>query len=98
MSFSPDGKLLASASSDSTIKLWDANGKLLQTLTGHSGIIYSVSFSPNGELLASGSDDNTIKLWNTNGKLLQTLTGHTGIIYGVSFSPDGLDIRGLSMV
>ncbi|MEH2189636.1 MAG: ribosome assembly protein 4, partial [Nostoc sp.] len=65
--FSPDGKTLASGSSDNTIKLWDVStGKAIKTLTGHSSRVYSVGFSPDGKTLASGSSDNTIKLWDVS--------------------------------
>ena len=65
VAFSPDGKTLASASSDNTIKLWHLESqKPIATLTGHSNWVYSVAFSPDGKTLASASDDNTIKLWN----------------------------------
>ena len=61
---SPDGKLLASGSSDKSIKLWEMpTGKLLKTLTGHKAGVYSVSFSPDGKLLASGSSDKSLLLW-----------------------------------
>ncbi|MBG1244230.1 AAA-like domain-containing protein, partial [Nostoc sp. NZL] len=77
--FSPDGKTLASASADSTIKLWNREtGKEITTLTGHSSSVISVVFSPDGKTLASASWDSTIKLWNREaGKEITTLTGHS---------------------
>ena len=92
ISFSPDGKMIASASADTTIKLWRLDNTLPKTLEGHNGIVNSVSFSPNGKLIASASDDNTIKLWSVDGTLLRTFTGHQGRVKSVSFSPDSQKI------
>ncbi|MGF1960466.1 MAG: hypothetical protein RMX99_013295 [Aulosira sp. DedVER01a] len=96
VSFSPDGKTIASASWDKTIKLWSVDGKLLKTLTGHSDSVSSVSFSPDGKTITSASYDKTVKLWSLDGKLLKTFKGHSGIVSSVSFSPDGKTIASAS--
>jgi WD40 repeat protein len=92
VAFSPDGKTIATGSFDNTVKLWNLEGKELQTFKGHSNSVLSVAFSPDGKTIASGSKDNTVKLWNLEGKELQTFKGHSNSVWSVAFSPDGKTI------
>jgi len=66
VTFSPDGKRIASGSLDNTICLWDAETglQLGSPLTGHTNFVTSVAFSPDGKRVVSGSYDNTIHMWD----------------------------------
>ena len=87
--FSPNGKIIATASKDRTVKLWNLQGKEIQTIKGHREGVGSVAFSPNGKIIATASEDKTVKLWNLQGKEIQTLKGHREGVGSVAFSPNG---------
>ena len=89
--YSRDGRQLATASMDRTVKIWDAaTGTVRFTLRGHAGNVWNVAFSPNGKLLASASADHTVKVWNAaTGAELLTFRGHDKAVCGLAFSPDG---------
>jgi WD40 repeat protein len=88
---SPAGDLLATASGDRTVRLWEtASGRLQRTLVGHQNFVHAVAFSPDGRLLATGSRDFSVKLWDPcRGLEIATLQGHKDAVRAVAFSLDG---------
>jgi WD40 repeat protein/serine/threonine protein kinase/Flp pilus assembly protein TadD len=91
VAFAADGRRLASASRDRTVRLWEAaTGRQIRILTGHRDEVRCVAFGAADKLLASGSYDGTVKLWDPDtGEVRHTLTGYKGRIESVAISPDG---------
>lgn len=101
---SPNGRFIASASADATLKIWDAaTGAHMDTLVGHMAGVSCLAWTPDSNTLASGSDDKAIRLWDrvtgrpkittrksmSSGPGRSTLRGHHNYIHCLAFSPKG---------
>lgn len=80
-------KQIVTSHDDNIIRLWSLDGKLLDTLKGHSGKVYSISPNVDSSILVSGSADKTVKIWSQR-PWLRVLDDHTGKVFSVSFNAD----------
>ncbi|RMH46028.1 MAG: hypothetical protein D6694_03930, partial [Gammaproteobacteria bacterium] len=96
--FSPNGKLVATAGWDATIRIWDSQtGKLTNILDGRSGEIYDVEFSLDNTILASAGQDRKVHVWNiATGREKQTLAGHKAAVRHIAWIADGTTLASVS--
>jgi WD40 repeat protein len=99
VAFSPDDRLLASASRDQVIRLWDrATGAERRPFSGHQGAVECVAYSPDGRTVASGSWDRSILVWDhAKHRERCRLVGHTDFIKSIAFCPDGRTLVSASL-
>jgi WD40 repeat protein len=90
LAFSPDGRWLASTSTDTKVGIWNVTERTLhQFLHGHSGVLQSASFSADGRRLAAAGEDGVVRLWDTaTWQEVAAFHAHASLNY-VAFSPDG---------
>ncbi|MGN6108633.1 MAG: protein kinase family protein [Kofleriaceae bacterium] len=83
---SPDGSRIAGALGDRTIRVWDATtGRVLETLRGHSDLVWDVAFSPDGQRIASASYDRTVRVWQSGRQRHRVLRGHAASVNHIAW-------------
>lgn len=98
VAWSPNGTLLASVSSDETVRIWQAHtGACVHVCEGHTAWVLGVAWSPDGQAIASVSGDGTVRIWNAaTGEHEHVLDGHTDGVYGIAWSPDSRQLASTS--
>ena len=98
VSWSPDGKSIASASADTRVQVWDAvTGSNIVTYRKHASKVNAVAWSPDGKRIASASDDRTVHIWDAaTGNTIFTYRGHSKEVSSVAWSPNGKRIASAS--
>ena len=89
LSFSPDGRYLALASWDCTVRLFDLAEKAFSWTGRHGDAVWGVAFSPDGKLVVSGSSDGTVRLWQVADGSCLWVKKHQGPVWAVVLSSDG---------
>ena len=94
VSYSPDGRYIASGSNDKSAKIWDGRtGKFMGSLRGHVGPVYRLTWAPDSRMVVTASEDSTMKLWNLQTyKMSIELPGHSGSVYACDWAPNGATV------